>query len=83
MSCKTFFDRNWKELWDVYFNISDIFKNVCEKNNQTSKKFFNRFCLLYNNEEKDLTEEVEGMDMKALDRKIAAIENKDKHISDY
>jgi hypothetical protein len=45
---KTFYDRNWKELWDVYFNISDIFKNVCEKNNQTSKSFFNGFCGIYN-----------------------------------
>jgi len=44
-SCKTFLDRNWKELWDVFFNVSDIFKNVCEKNNQISKKFFNSFCL--------------------------------------
>ena len=37
MSYKTFFDRNWKELWDIYFNVSDIFKNLCEKNNQNSE----------------------------------------------
>lgn len=46
---KTFQDRNWKELWDIYFNISDIFKNVCEKNNQTSKEYFNQFHLALNN----------------------------------
>lgn len=45
---KTFYDRNWKELWDVYFNVSDIFKNVCEKNNLTSKSFFTGFALIYN-----------------------------------
>jgi len=45
---KTFFDRDWKELWDIYFNISDIFKNVCEKNEQTSKIFFNYFRLALN-----------------------------------
>jgi hypothetical protein len=45
---KTFFDRNWSELWDIYFNISDIFKNVCEKNNQTCKVFFNHFRISFN-----------------------------------
>ena len=35
-------------MWDVYFNVSDIFKNVCEKNNQVSKLFFTKFALCYN-----------------------------------
>jgi len=34
---KIFQDRNFKELWDFYFNIGDIIKNVCEKNNQAAK----------------------------------------------
>lgn len=74
---KTFLDRNWKELWDVYFNISDIFKNVCEKNNQVSKKFFNGFSLIYNLEPKAI-EEGGPLDMDALDKKIKEEEEKDR-----
>jgi hypothetical protein len=48
VSQKTFYDRNYKELWDVYFNVGDVIKNVCEKNNETCKLFFNRFGLAIN-----------------------------------
>lgn len=33
----------------MYFNISDLFKNVCEKNNQVSKDFFYNFRPALNN----------------------------------
>lgn len=45
---KVFYDRNYKEIWDLYFNIGDIIKNVCEKNNQPAKKFFTNFALAIN-----------------------------------
>ena len=55
---KIFYDRNYKELWDFYFNIGDIIKNVCEKNNQPAKKFFNNFALAINT-----TQDSKGMDI--------------------
>jgi hypothetical protein len=48
VSHKVYYDRNYKEIWDIYFNLSDIIKNVCEKNNQSSKHFFNKFSLALN-----------------------------------
>jgi len=67
---KTFLDRNWKELWDLYFNISDIFKNVCEKNNQTSKRFFNGFSMIYNLEPQASIEPEGPLSDADLDKKI-------------
>ena len=79
---KTFFDRNWKELWDVYFNISDIFKNVCEKNNQTCKIFFNKFSPALNvkqKEEADIGDEV-SLNLSELKGNLVESELKGKPV---
>ena len=59
---KSFFDKSWKDLWDYYFNISDLFKNLCEKNNQKSKLFFNGFKLAIKNYEDDASHSSDGED---------------------
>lgn len=43
-----FYDRTYRELWDFYFNVGDIFKNVCEQNNTMAKLFFTEFTLELN-----------------------------------
>ena len=65
VSQKTFYDRNYKELWDVYFNVGDVIKNVCEKNNETCKLFFNRFGLAINS---DTTNAEEGAEANDIDQ---------------
>jgi hypothetical protein len=39
---KIFLDATWSDLWEYYFNLTDTFKSLCEKNNQSSKKFFGK-----------------------------------------
>jgi hypothetical protein len=42
---KAFIDKTWHDLWEYYFNLSDVFKNICEKNNQNGKNIFHDFSL--------------------------------------
>lgn len=80
---KTFHDRNYKELWDVYFNVSDIFKNVCEKNNQTSKMFFNKFTICLN--EKVQTEWEGIQDENSIsdgEAKTTSVDSEKQHTED-
>lgn len=44
-SRSVFYDRAYMDLWDIYFNVGDIIKNVCENNNQQAKQFFSDFGL--------------------------------------
>jgi hypothetical protein len=43
---KTFVDKTWTVLWEYYFDVSDVFKNLCEDNNLVNKKYFNKFSFI-------------------------------------
>jgi hypothetical protein len=42
-AAKFFIDHNWRNLWDRYYVSTNIFKNICESNNQTFKVFLSDF----------------------------------------
>jgi hypothetical protein len=40
---KLFVESNWRNLWDRFYISTNIFKNICESNNQTFKVFLSDF----------------------------------------
>jgi hypothetical protein len=40
---KIFVESNWRNLWDRFYISTNIFKNICESNNQTFKVFLSDF----------------------------------------
>lgn len=46
---KTFYDNKWSLFFNYYFNVSDIFKNLCEDNNIKNKQYFNLFNIAFAN----------------------------------
>jgi hypothetical protein len=40
---RIFVESNWKNLWDRFYISTNIFKNICESNNQTFKVFLSDF----------------------------------------
>jgi hypothetical protein len=40
---KVFVESNWRNLWDRFYISTNIFKNICESNNQTFKVFLSDF----------------------------------------